>query len=623
MSFRLTLLAALLCAATVPLHARPGAMTPAPDATDPRWAWDLTRIYPSDAAWNAERLEVAGAIPALAAARGTLGRDAAALRTALDAQSAVWQRLQRLWVYASTQQSTDARAPRNQERSRLMSSLWGQIAAAVAWTDPEIQALGAAKVDEYLRAEPGLKKHERRLRDTLRLAKHTLAPETEAALAALSPVLGSPTQTRSQLIDYDAAWPSIEIDGRSVKLNDTGYEMARQHADRDVRRRTFETFWKAYGQYEGTLGTLLAARVESGNVNAKLRGHPSAAAASLAQFDIPEQVVRTLVAETNKALPTLHRYFKLRQKLLKLPDLHYHDIYPKMVPSARSYPVQEAAAITLEAMKPMGEEYMGHLRTALSMRTMHVLPADGKRSGAYATGVYGLGTFVFLNHQDTYDSLTTFAHEWGHGIHTILAQRAQPFETASYSLFVAETASITNEALLTQHMLRTARDKSERMFVLDQALERLRASFFRQAMFAEFELQAHDAQQRGEALSGRKFTELYCGLLRKYHGADQGVMTIDPQVCREWAYIPHFHRPFYVYVYATSTAAASQFGQDIAAGKPGVQQTFVNVLKAGSSVPPYQLLKEAGIDLATPAPYQTLVRHMNDILDEMERLAAS
>ncbi len=330
--------------------------------------------------------------------------------------------------------------------------------------------------------------------------------------------------------------------------------------------------------------------------------------------------MRTLVAEANKALPTLHRYFKLRQKLLGLPDLHYYDVYPNIVPAARSYPVQDAAAITLEAMQPMGAEYMGHLRTALAMRTMHVLPAEGKQSGAYATGVYGVGTFVFLNHSGNYESLATFAHEWGHGIHTLLAQRAQPFETANYSLFVAETASITNEVLLTEHQLRGAKDKAERLFVLDQALERLRATFFRQTMFAEFELQTHDAQQRGEALSGKKFTEIYCGLLRKYHGADQGVMQIDPQYCQEWSYIPHFHRPFYVYVYATSTAAAYQFGQDIAAGKAGVQKTFVDVLKAGSSVPPYQLLKNAGIDLATPGPYETLVRRMNAIMDEVERL---
>lgn len=616
--FRSTLLAAALLGA---LAATAQTATPDPAlATDPRWVWDLTRLYPSDAAWDSERQAFAAEVGKLAAAKGTLAKDAATLRAVLDQQSAAWLRLQRLWVYASTQLSTDSRSRQNQERSQQMGSLWGRTSAAVAWTNPEIQALGAAKVEDFLRAEPGLKRHEVRLRDTLRMARHTLGSEAEAALAALSPVIAAPSGTRSMLIDADATWPTLQVDGNTVKLNDLGYEQLRKHPDRAVRKQAFDTFYKAYQQYENTLGSLLAAGVEAGTVNARMRQHPSAVASTLAPGDIPELVVRTLVAETNKALPTLHRYFRLRQKLLKLPDLHYYDIYPSTVPSTRTYPIQDAAAITLEAIKPMGEEYMGHLRTALSMRTMHVLPAEGKRSGAYATGVYGLGTFVFLNHTNTYESLTTFAHEWGHGIHTLLAQRAQPFETANYSLFVAETASITNEVLLTEHQLRTAKDKAERLYVLDQTLERLRGSFFRQTMFAEFELQTHDAQQRGEALSGKKFTEIYCGLLRKYHGADQGVVQIDPLYCQEWSYIPHFHRPFYVYVYATSTAAAYQFGEDIAAGKPGAQKNFVDVLKAGSSVPPYQLLKNAGIDLATPAPYQTLVKRMNAIMDEMERL---
>lgn len=618
----------IVSAALLALAAAPGvgAQTPPPgnvdpaQAGDPRWTWDLTRLFPNDAAWDAERLAVVAEAPKLAAQKGTLGKDAASLRAALDLQSAVTQRLYRLWVYASTQASTDARNQRNQERSRLMGSLASQFSAAVAWTNPEIQSIGREKVEAFLRADPGLKKHEVRLRDTLRLARHTLAPEAESALAAVSQIIGAPSGTRSALINADASWPTLQVDGNTVKVNDTGYTKLREHADRAVRKQTFDAFYKAYGQYENTLGTLLASRVEAGTVNARLRGYPSAVAASLAPGDIPEAVVRTLVAETNKGLPTLHRYFKLRQKLLKLPDLHYYDIYPNLVPGTRSYPIQDAMNITLEAMQPMGDEYIGMLRQALSLRTMHVLPAEGKQSGAYQTGVYGVAPFVFLNHQNNYESLTTFAHEWGHGIHTMMANKYQPFETANYSLFMAETASITNEVLLTEHQLKQAKDKAERLFVLDQTAERIRGSFFRQTMFAEFELEVHDAQQRGEAMSGKKFTDIYCKLLRKYHGADAGVMTIDPQYCQEWSYIPHFFRPFYVYVYATSTAAAYQFGQDVAAGKAGARENFLNVLRAGGSVAPYQLMKGAGVDLATPQPYETLIQRMNTIMDEMEKL---
>ena len=610
------LIALCLCGASQAQSPSAGPAEPA----DPRLVWDLSRLFPTDAAWDAERLAVLAEVPSLQALKGTLARDGASLLAGLDRMSAVSQRMQRLWVFASTQSSTASGERRNQERTALMGSLFGQISSAQAWADPEIQALGSDKAEAYLRAEPGLARHAARIRNVLRLARHSLSPETEAALAAYSPVLGAGSNTRSLLINADVAWPSMQVQGKAVQVSETGYQELRAHPDRAVRKQAFELYYKAYGQYENTLGSLLAQRVQAGVINARLRQYPSAVAASLAPNDIPESVVRTLVAQVNEALPLLHRYFRLRQKLLKLPDLHYYDTYPDLVPSQRRYPVHDSAAITLAAMKPLGDEYQALLSLALSARNMHVRPAPGKQSGAYATGVYGQPPLIFLNHQDTYESLTTFAHEWGHGLHTMLAQRTQPFETANYSLFLAETASITNEVLLSGHLLRQASDRDERIFLLSHVLERMRGAFFRQTMFAEFELQAHDAQQRGEPLNGKRFTQMYCELLRKYHGADSGVMTIDPVYCTEWAYIPHFHRPFYVFAYATSTAAAYHFGDKILAGEPGARENYLNVLRAGSSVPPHELLKRAGLDLSTPAPYRSLLMRMERAMDELEKL---
>lgn len=595
---------------------------PALSRTDPRFIWDLTRLYATDAAWDAERTAVLAEVPSLSALKGTLNT-AAGLRAGLDRISALTRRLQRLSVYASTQQSTDNRDARNQERAGLMRALGGQFSSAIAWVNPEIQALGSDKVEAFIRAEPGLKNHTVRLRDTLRTAKHTLGAEAEGAIAAFSPVIGAPTNTRTLLATADTVWPTITVDGKPVKVNETGYQKLREHPDRAVRKQAFDAFFKALGQYENTYGSTLAARVEAGVVNARIRKYPSAVAASLSNNEIPETVYRTLVAEANTALPTLHRYLKLRQKLLKLPDLHYYDIYPELVNIGRSYPADQAIDLTLAAMKPMGEEYQGLLKEALSMRSMHTYPVEGKSSGAYQTGVYGIVPFVFLNHQDNFATMSTFAHEWGHGIHTMLANKNQPFETAGYSLFLAELASMTNEVLLSDYMLKQSKSKDERLFYLSEALERLRGGFFRQTMFAEFELATHDALERGEALSGKKMTQMYCGLLKKYHGADSGVMQIDPQYCQEWAFIPHFYRPFYVYVYATSIAGATAFGERILTGKPEERDTFLNVLRAGGSVPPYQLLKNAGVDMATPQPYQALNKRMSAIIDEMEALLAA
>ena len=599
-------------------EAQPQTSAPTPT---PAEVWDLTRLFPDDAAWDAERQAVATAIPSLAAARGTLGTSAAALRTALDNQSAMSQRLRRLWVYASTQVSTANADRRNQERMALMSALSGQIGSALAWMDPELQALGEAKIAAFSAADEGLRQHAPRLRRTLRQARHTLAPDTEAALASFAPVLGSFSGMRELLVNADIAWPQVTVDGKVQRLSDTGYVALREHPDRTVRQQAFNEFWKTYAQHENTLGALLAQRVDQGVIAARLRNYPGAAAASLQASEVPEAVLRTLVAQANAALPSLHRYFRLRQKMLKLPDLHYYDVYPSLVRSDKRYPPAEAGALTLAAMKPLGDEYQSQLSLALSARTMHVRPAPGKRSGAYATGVWGQPPYIFLNHTDNFESLVTFAHEWGHGMHSVLAQRAQTAENAAYPLFLAEIASMTNEVLLTQHLLaQPGLARPERIFVLSEVLERMRASFFRQTMFAEFELLTHDARQRGEALSGKRFSEMYCGLLRKYHGADAGVMQIDPLYCKEWAYIPHFHRPFYVYAYATSATAAQFFGERVGAGEPGAREAYLGVLRAGGTTPPHELVLKAGLDLTSPEPYRLLVRRMDAVLDEIEEL---
>ena len=592
-------------------------------AADPRYVWDLSTIFRDDAAWEAERQALLAEAPKLAALREGFGRDAASLRATLDQLSAVNQRLRRLWTYASALASTDNRNPRHQERSGQARAAWGQINSATAWVTGAIRALGAERIDAYVRAEPGLARHRVRMQEALRLARHQLAPEAETALAAMGPALGATTQIRTLMVTTDIEWPTLTVEGRPVLVDNIGYQRLRTHPDRAVRQQAFEAFFKTYGRFQGSLGAALAQRVEVGVAQARLRQHPSAVAASLAVHAIPESVYRTLVAETNRALPTLHRYFKLRQRLLKLSDLAYHDVYPDIVTPPRKYSPEDAAELTLASVAPLGPAYQQQLRQALTARTMHVYPAPGKSSGAYQSGVYGQTPLIFLNHQDTFDSVSTYTHEWGHGMHTLLADGAQPFETAGYPLFIAEIAAFTHELLLADHMQKTAKTREERIFYLGEAIERIRGAFFRQAMFAEFELATHDVVQRGEALSGTRMTRLYCDLLRKYHGADAGVMRIDPVVCTEWAYIPHFHGPFYVYQYATSMAAATHFTQQLMTGSVAARDTYLGVLRAGGSRHPVPLLRDAGLDMDSPLPYQALARHMERLMDELEALLAA
>jgi oligoendopeptidase F len=588
--------------------ASPAGGSPAA-ATDPRYVWDLSTIFRDDAAWEAERRALLAEVPRLAALREGFGRDAASLRAALDQLSAVNQRLRRLGTYASALASTDNRNPRHQERSGQARAVFGQIGSATAWVNGALRELGAERLEAFLRAEPGLAPHRVRIQEVQRLARHQLRPEAEAALAAMAPTMGATTQIRTLLVTTDIEWPTLTVGGQPVQVDNIGYQRLRVHPDRAVRQQAFEAFYKTYARFQGSLGAALAQRVEVGVVQARLRQHPSAVAASLASDAIPESLYRTLVAETNRALPTLHRYLKLRQRMLKLPDLAYHDVYPDLVTAPRSYSPEDAAELTLASVAPLGAAYQQQLRQALAARTMHVYPAPGKSSGAYQSGVYGQVPLIFLNHQDTFDSVSTYTHEWGHGMHTLLANGAQPFETAGYPLFLAEIAAFTHELLLADHMQKTARTREERIFYLGEAIDRIRGAFFRQAMFAEFELALHDAVQRQ-----------YCELLRKYHGADAGVMRIDPVVCTEWAYIPHFHRPFYVYQYATSMAAATHFTQQLLGGSAAARDTYLGVLRAGGSRHPVPLLREAGLDMDSPLPYQALARHMERLMDELEAL---
>lgn len=608
----LALSLALVFAAPAAVHADPLPTT-----------WNLAPLYASDADWESARKALLADLPKLARLKGTLGKSAKGLLAGLDAISAATLRYDRLRVYASMKQSTDNRDAANQERSGLASQLGGEFGSALAWVEPEIQSLGDAKVAAFVKAEPGLKKHAEHLRNSLRQARHTLSAETEGALAALAPVRSATGDARTLLFNADTKWPELTVNGKTERLDDTKYGLLRQHPDRAVRKQVFDAFFGTIGQYENTYGVTLGNVVQDDTTMAKLRRHPSAVAMSLGNEEIPEAVYRMLVAEVHKGLPTLHRYFKLRQKMLGLPDLHYYDIYPALVTQTKTYSLDDAAALTLAATQPLGPDYQALLASTFQANTMHALPSPGKSGGAYQDGVYGAPPFVFLNHQGDFESVSTFAHEWGHAMHTAMANRAQPYETASYSLFIAEIASTANEVLLSHYMRDKAATKQEKLYQLGYALERLRGTFFRQAMFGEFELNTHDAAAKGEALNGKRFTDIYCQLLKEYHGDAAGVMKIDPLYCQEWAFIPHFYRPFYVYQYATSITAALHFAEDILAAKPGARDTYLKLLSTGGAVAPYQALKQAGLDMATPAPYQAVVKRMDAIMDEMEALLAA
>ena len=597
---------------------------PASDAVSLNW--DLSDLYPSVDAWTAAYGKMRAQAEQLDHFKGSLGKDAQSMLKALSTISDTRLQADRLAVYASLQGDEDLRVAPSQERRQQAQALETLIGEKTAWLAPEIIALGQKKVDAFLERSPDLRKHfDFFLKNTLRSAPHTLGPEAEGVLAAGGDVLSQPNVVYQQLSNAELPFPTIELSGGAkVRLDSAAYTKHRSAASRADRKAVFDAFWGAWKSYEGTLGATLATQDMGDVFGAKSRRFDGALEAALFADNMPPEVYRSLVAQTNAALPTLHRYLRLRKRLLGISDdLAYYDNYPTLFPSTAvpKFGVAESERITLAALAPMGEEYLGLLRRGFAGHWMSALPHQGKRPGAYMNGsAYGVHPYLLLNHNDDYESLSTLAHEWGHGVHTLLADSNQPYEKAEYSTFIAESASIGNEMLLNDYMVEHAKTRDEKLFYLGQGVEAIRQTFFRQVMFAEFQLQMHQELEKGAPLSGQHLTDMYCKLLKRYYGEAEGVMKIDPLYCTEWEYIPHFYLGFYVYQYATSMAGAAQFTDAILKEGAPARDRFINLLKAGGSDYAYELYKRAGIDMATPAPYQALVARMNRVMDEIEAL---
>lgn len=593
-------------------------------ADSPADRWNLAEIYPSVAAWNDDAAKLDAQIKEFAGCKGHLGDSAARFRQCLDLQADMTKRLYRLSVFSGEQLAEDTGSPQFLELDQKTDILGNRLSEATAFVDPEILRMGKDRVAQYLKKEPALAIYRYPLDQVLRKAPHTLNDQGEALIATFGLMNDAGGSAFSILTNADIPWPKIKLStGEEVTLDGSGYTKYREAANRDDRKQVMDAFFGAYKTYERTIGVNLYSQLKQDSVYAKVRKYPDSISQALDHNRIPVAVFDTLIEQTNASLPTLHRYFRLRAKLLGISQLHYYDIYPPLVRGDFKFPYPKGREMVLDAVAPLGKEYVDALRYGFDHRWMDTYPRPHKQSGAHMAGsAYDVHPYVLMNYTDDYTSVTTVAHEWGHAMHSYLANRAQPFVTANYTTFIAEIASTFNEELLLQQALKSAQTDDERLFYLGSALEQLRATFFRQAMFAEFERTIHARVDRGEPLTGDAFTKIYCEILKRYHGVAEGVMAIDDAYCVEWAYIPHFYNGFYVYQYATSIAASALFAKQVSSGDAGALKRYLELLKAGGSNYPYELVKTAGVDLATPAPYQALVARMNSIMDDIEAILA-
>ena len=613
------LVAAMLAVAlTFPANAKEDE---ANEPVDPEYTWDLGDIYPTVEAWNQARDEVMADFDKIEARRGTLGKSAGDLYETLQLISDTEKKAGNVLVYSAMNNDEDQRITETQERRQLGSILYSRLGESTAWVQPELIEVGREVIESYIHEDERLAVYSFQLDDSLRNAPHTLGAEAEQTLAYFSQSFGSPTTTYQMLANSDIPWPTITLStGEEIRVDSQGYGRGRGSLNRDDRKMVFDAFWSTWLEYRSATGLVLGSHIQTQTALAKARNYDSVLERELYQDNLPPAVFHTLVAEVNNALPTLHRYFNLRGRILGVEQMHYYDIYPPMVSLDKEFDYETSKAITLDAMAILGEDWVDMQRAGMEQRWTHVYPQRGKRGGAYQWGTYDSHPYLLLNHTDNYDGLSTLAHEWGHAMHTLYAKQAQPYETAGYATFIAEIPSTSLELILQDYMSKNAETIDEQMFYLGEALEGMRGTFYRQTMFAEFELALYETVERGEALSGEGISKIYGEILKRYHGHDEGVVLIDDLYTNEWLFIPHFYRNMYVFQYATSkTAGTALYDKIVNEGEAGVEN-YKNLLKAGGSNYPYLLLAEAGVDLAKPEPYEAIVRKMNAIMDEMERL---
>jgi oligoendopeptidase F len=593
-----------------------------------KYRWNLADLYPSEQAWSEARQRIAERLPELARHRGHLGDSAAALRSALDAMFGIDRDLQRLSVYAHALSDEDTRAARPRELRQAADQLAVDFGAASSFVRPELLALDPSRVSAFIAQDERLRPYRFYLDDTLRWKQHTLGAPEERIVAEAGSLTDAGASSYGVLKDADLPYPTVKLStGEEVRMDASAFMLRRASPIEEDRDRAFDAYFGALHAFERTMGSTLYAAVRAHLFTKKVRGFDSALASALFASDVPTAVYRQLLQDVHRSLPTFHRYLALRKRMLGLTVLRYQDLYVPMVPRVdMKFAPDEARAITLEAVAPLGKEYVDTLRRGFESRWTDYLPSTGKRSGAYSTGVYGVHPYQLLNFNGMYDDLSTLAHESGHSMHTWLANAAQPYPTADYPIFVAEVASTLNENLLLHHMLARAKDDDTRLYLLGSYLDNLRATLFRQTQFAEFELAMHEMAERGETLTGENLSELYLKITRAYYGHDQGICRVDDSVAPEWAGVPHFYMNFYVYQYATSvvasTALAKAIREEATHHQTARRDAYLRMLRAGGSDHPIELLRDAGVDMTSSAPFDAAIAEMNGIMQEMEGILA-
>ncbi|GAB4293101.1 MAG: oligoendopeptidase F [Ignavibacteriaceae bacterium] len=603
------------------LHSFESGSVPTREKIDPKYKWDLTHVYSSDQEWEKEFKSVENKIPNYKKFEGRLHESPEILLACLNFDDELGKSLEKLHLYAMLSKDSDMRNPVYQAMDDRVRSLYSKVSAASSFIKPELVKMEDNQLRNMIRSNDQLRVYNHFIDDLIRTKSHTLSPGEEQILALSSEVTQLPYTTYSIFTNADFIFPVVKDD----RQNDTEITHARFYAamyspDREYRQRAFKAYFKPYGDYLNTLTSLFNGNLKTNIFYAKARKYKSAREASLDKNNIPVSVYDNLVESANKNVSPLHRWASVKKRLLKLDQLHPYDVYVTIFDpgSEKKYKYEEAQQLVLNSLKPLGEDYLSSVRMAFNNRWIDVYETKAKRSGAYSSGTtFGVHPYVLLNWTDLLNDVFTLAHEMGHNMHSYYTGISQPFPYANYSIFLAEVASTFNESLLLDYMIDNAASRNEKLFLLEKYLNNITATFYRQIMFAEFEMIVYDKTEKGESLTQDYLKEIYTEIYKKYWGTE---MVVDDEERITWARIPHFYYNFYVFQYATGFAASEFLTNKVKTeGKPAVE-SYLGFLKAGSSDYPLNILKKAGVDMNSPEPVLATTRKMNELLDEIESI---
>ena len=580
--------------------------------------WAIEDLYATDEIWEQELATVEADKEALAAFAGHLADSAQTLFDYLQRMEQTNEKAERLANYCMRKADEDTREAKYQAMSGQFMSVIVALGAACSFETPEIMAISDETLNSFYAACPELERYRRYLTDLRRLKEHVLSPEEEKLLASAGEMAQAPDTIYGYFADADMTFPdAVDAQGQKHPLSQGTFVACEESGDRVLRKSAYENLYHSFGAFKNTAAGLLNAQNKQIKFFAEARKYNSAFEAALNRTNVPTSVYLNLIEAVHNNADKMHRYIRLRKKLLGLEELHFYDIYTPLVKDVDKHiPYTQAKQTIYESLAPLGDDYRAILKEGFENRWIDVYQNVGKRSGAYSAGA-AVHPYVLMNYNGTLDSQFTLAHEMGHAIHSYLSNKHQNPIDADYVIFVAEVASTCNEALLMEHLLAKTTDKKERAYLINHFLDQFKGTIYRQTMFAEFELNIGRMVQEGKTLTAEVLCQEYRRLNELYYGPD---IVVDDEIAMEWARIPHFYYNYYVFQYATGYSAAIALSRRILAEGESAVKDYLNFLSGGCSKSPIDLLKGAGVDMTSPAPVEQALALFGELLDEMEKL---